>query len=544
MPSLHWIGKEKVVHHHLDVPYHVLEHSYSFADGNVSQEMGDSGNKIIHGDNLLALKSLLPQYEGKVNCIYIDPPYNTGNEGWVYNDNVNDPKIKKWLGEVVGKEAEDLTRHDKWLCMMYPRLKLLHKLLADDGVIFISIDDNEVANLRLMLDEIFGWNNFVGIFVVNSTPNARDYGHIGKMHEYSIVFAKNINAYESNELEVVDKKFKYLDEKGGYNIHPLYNSNEAFTNLNRPNLYYPFYINVDEMLDNEFYKISLERKENSIEIFPPKSVKNNVQFVWRWGKEKSLGELNKEIIGYKTGDGEFRIVQKMRSTHKIIRSILDDITYTSRKGTAEVEKIFGSKQFNFPKPVKLIEDFLFTATSPNSIILDSFAGSGTTAHAVLNLNKKDGGNRKFILLEMEEYADTITAERVKRVINGYADVEATGGGFLFYTLGQPLFTEDGLLNEAIGEEKIREYIYFTETQQQCTQSTNDNRFFLGMANDSSYYFYYIPDQVTILNAEFLSTISLKSSQYVIYADTCALDEVTLLKNSIIFKKIPRDITRI
>ena len=544
MPSLQWIGKDKVVHHHLDVPFHILEHSYGFVDGVESNEKANSGNKIIHGDNLVALKSLLPEYEGKVNCIYIDPPYNTGNEGWVYNDNVNDPKIKKWLGEVVGKVSEDLTRHDKWLCMMYPRLKLLHKLLADDGVIFISIDDNEVANLRLLLDEIFGWNNFVGIFVVNSTPNARDYGHIGKMHEYCIVFAKNFNNYESNELEVVDKKFKYSDEKGGYNIHPLYNSNEAFTNLNRPNLYYPFYINVNEMIDNEFYKISLEKAENSIEIFPPKSVKNNVQFVWRWGREKSTSELNKEIIGYKTGDGEFRIVQKMRSTHKIIRSILDDITFTSRKGTAEVEKIFGSKQFNFPKPVKLLQDFIFTATSPNSIILDSFAGSGTTAHAVLNLNKKDGGNRKFILVEMEDYANSITAERVKRVINGYADVEGTGGAFDYFTIGDALFTDDGLINESVGVTALREYIYFTETQEQCNPNGNSNPYFLGLANDCSYYFYYIPEQVTTLNAEFLSTITLKSSQYVIYADTCALDEVTLLKNAIIFKKIPRDITRI
>lgn len=167
MPTLHWIGKEKVISHHQDVPFKVLEHQYGFiADqktgkGKESKEPTNSGNKIIHGDNLEALKSLLPEYEGKIKCIYIDPPYNTGNESWVYNDNVNHPKIKKWLGEVVGKDGEDLTRHDKWLCMMYPRLKLLHKLLADDGAIFISIDDNEQANLKLICDEIFGIRNFV-----------------------------------------------------------------------------------------------------------------------------------------------------------------------------------------------------------------------------------------------------------------------------------------------------------------------------------------------------------------------------------------------
>ena len=165
MPTLHWIGKEKVINHHRDVPFKVLEHQYRFSsleggvqgtEGVDSIENASNGNKIIHGDNLEALKALLPQYEGKIKCIYIDPPYNTGNEGWVYNDNVNDPKIKKWLGEVVGKESEDLSRHDKWLCMMYPRLKLLHRLLAKDGAIFISIDDNEQANLKLMCDEIFG----------------------------------------------------------------------------------------------------------------------------------------------------------------------------------------------------------------------------------------------------------------------------------------------------------------------------------------------------------------------------------------------------
>lgn len=138
MPTLHWIGKEKVINHHQDVPYRVLEHSYGFDNGKQTNAETNSGNKIIHGDNLEALKSLLPEYEGKIKCIYIDPPYNTGNEGWVYNDNVNDPKLNKWLGQLVGKESEDLSRHDKWLCMMYPGLKLLHKLLSDDGAIFFN----------------------------------------------------------------------------------------------------------------------------------------------------------------------------------------------------------------------------------------------------------------------------------------------------------------------------------------------------------------------------------------------------------------------
>ena len=161
MPTLEWIGKEKVINHHQEVPFRVLDRQYSFDENGQHAEDNGSENMIIHGDNLEALKALLPRFEGQVKCIYIDPPYNTGNENWVYNDNVNDPKIKKWLGEVVGKEGEDLTRHDKWLCMMYPRLKLLQKLLAEDGAIFISIDDNEQANLKLICDEIFGASNFI-----------------------------------------------------------------------------------------------------------------------------------------------------------------------------------------------------------------------------------------------------------------------------------------------------------------------------------------------------------------------------------------------
>jgi len=556
MPTLHWIGKDKVINHHMDVPFKVLEHSYGFDNGTQTEQETNSGNKIIHGDNLEALKALLPEYEGKVKCIYIDPPYNTGNEGWVYNDNVNDPKIKKWLGQVVGKEAEDLTRHDKWLCMMYPRLKLLHKLLADDGAIFISIDDNEQANLKLLCDEIFGIINFIGSFIVNSTPNARDYGHIGKMHEFCLFYSKRHLLLTTNQLPDVDKTFKYKDNTGGFNIHPLYNSNVAFTPENRPNLYYPFYLNPNKRIENDFFEIGLDKKDGLIEIYPPKSVKDSVQFVWRWGKPKSLENINQEIIGYQTGEGEYRIVQKMRTTQKVIRSIFSEKTNTSRKGTAEVEDVFNKKVFSFPKPLKLIEDLIFAATEENSIVLDSFAGSGTTAQAVLNLNKEDNGNRKFILIEMDEYSEKVTAERVKRVIKGYGTTEGTGGSFDFYELGKPMFLEDGNLNEIVGVDKIRQYVYYTETQSNYelrvmndelkgihNSSFIDHHSFLGKHNDTAYYFNYEQDEVTTLDHAFLATMKTKAEQYVIYADNCLLTKDFMTKHHIIFKKIPRDITR-
>ena len=201
MPTLNWIGKEKVINHHQDVPYKILEPQYGFTDGVQQSEPNDSGNKIIHGDNLEALKSLLPEYEGKIKCIYIDPPYNTGNESWVYNDNVNHPKIKKWLGEVVGKDGEDLTRHDKWLCMMYPRLKLLHKLLAKDGAIFISIDDNEQAHLKLICDEIFGGNNFVANFIWNHRKSSQNDTDVSLSHNYTFCFSKNSIAIRNSKIK-------------------------------------------------------------------------------------------------------------------------------------------------------------------------------------------------------------------------------------------------------------------------------------------------------------------------------------------------------
>ena len=214
MPTLEWIGKDKVINHHQEVPFRVLERRYSYDEN--GQHAGDNGseNMIIHGDNLEALKALLPRFEGQVKCIYIDPPYNTGNENWVYNDNVNDPKIKKWLGEVVGKEGEDLTRHDKWLCMMYPRLKLLQKLLADDGVIFISIDDTEQPNLRLICDEIFGAQNFIESIVwqKRTSPDARK--KLSSGHEYIVIYAKNARNDGLNLLEIEGKdaeKFKNPD---------------------------------------------------------------------------------------------------------------------------------------------------------------------------------------------------------------------------------------------------------------------------------------------------------------------------------------------
>ena len=284
MPTLTWIGKEKVVNHHLDVPFRVLDHQYTFGD------TPDSGNKIIHGDNLEALKALLPEYEGKIKCIYIDPPYNTGNEKWVYNDNVNDPHIRKWLGQVVGSEMDDLTRHDKWLCMMYPRLVLLQKLLKDDGAIFISIDDNELYFLKCICDEIFGKANYLCSICIKNDSRARPYNSISVTHEYLLVYT-GAN-FIANSLHDKSKKFQYKDEFGGYDLYELRNRNSDFNSDNRPNLYYPFWVNPNNEIENSLFEIDLVEHEGWIKFYPQES--QGIKTVWRWGKEKAQ-EVNKEI---------------------------------------------------------------------------------------------------------------------------------------------------------------------------------------------------------------------------------------------------------
>lgn len=401
-------------------------------------------NLFIEGDNLEVLKLLQKSYHKKVKMIYIDPPYNTGKD-FVYKDNFRD-NIQNYLeqtnqvdeqGNKFSTNSDTSGRyHSNWLNMMYPRLKLARNLLKDDGAIFISIDDNEVFNLKLICDEIFGEDNFIGTFVVNSTPNARDYGHIGKMHEYVIFYAKNIEICETYHLPEIEKKFKYSDDNGGFNIHPLYNSNVAFHSKNRPNLYYPFYLSTIEKDENGFSKIYLEDGLDRVEVYPPLSQKDNVQFVWRWGKKKSYENLNREIVGHITTNGEYRIVQKMRHDAKVIRSLINEKQVSSRRGTAEVEELFGRKVFSFPKPKSLIKKLLQSSTTENDLILDFFAGSGTTGHAVLELNKEDSHERKFILVQLPEKIDDdgfsnlakLSAQRLTLATDLY------GGGFKYLEL--------------------------------------------------------------------------------------------------------------
>ena len=553
MPTLEWIGKSKVINHHQDVPFRVLERKYSFDENGQHSEDNGSENMIIRGDNLEALKALLPRYEGRVKCIYIDPPYNTGNEGWVYNDNVNDPKIKKWLGKVVGKEGEDLTRHDKWLCMMYPRLKLLQKLLVDDGVIFVSLDFHEQPFMRLIMDEIFGASNYVSeIACVNKPSGRSDDKYIATAHESIIVYRKSplltLGGFEPEEK--ITKRYNKRDTDGRlYREEDLRKRGTHDERTDRPNLFYPFFFNQET---GELIVGGNDEKtpDGFIRIEPMKS--KDVQGTWRWGQDTANAQKTYIHPRYMPNKQQWSLFEweylDERGAAKPT-TLWDFKDVNSERGTEVFIKYLGFKKEDFPnpKPVGTIQRILQIATAGDDIILDSFAGSGTTAHAVLNMNKADGGHRKFILVEMMDYADSITAERVKRVIKGYGEgkkaVEGTGGNFSFYDLGEPLLVGD-CLNEAVAPEKIREYIWFMETKQPYAPPSGGNPYYLGKHNSTGYYFYYEPRRVTVLDYAFLSTITEKADGTVIYADRCAISEDKLAKMGVTFKKIPRDISRL
>ncbi len=563
----------------------MLERQYSYDETGQHAEDNGSENMIIHGDNLEALKALLPRYEGKVKCIYIDPPYNTGNEGWVYNDNVNDPKIKKWLGEVVGKEGEDLSLHDKWLCMMYPRLKLLQRLLAEDGVIFISIDDNELYNLKSICDEIFGLSCFVSNISWQRTYSTRnDSKGIVNEVEHLLVYSER-PGWNPNKLPrtaEMDAKYKNPDN----DVLP-WTSSDAFAPgaathqgmvyaIQHPftgKLLYPYNgscwrYQQDTMLKymNGWAKYELRQLDDAKERaeicgVPENEVRPDVMALMLADSLDNAAANAQKILKrgqwprfYFTQNGKGGIRRKTYIDSVEGKPPTNLWQYADVGHTDEAAKtlkgIFGGRAtFDTPKPMRLVERVLQIAGEREALILDSFAGSGTTAHAVLNMNKADGGNRKFILVEMENYAGSITAERVKRVIDGYGEgkkaVEGTGGNFSYYELGPVLLLPDGNLNEEVGAQKIREYVYYMETKDPLpTEQPKDEPYFMGLCRNTAYYFYYERESVTTLDHTFLATIQTKAEGYTIYADLCAIPQETLRKYNITFKKIPRDIARL
>lgn len=403
MPTLDFKGKSFVYAHHLSVPFRelVIDEEKSLPANGQKPTLDD--NLIIHGDNLHALKALLPVYAGKVDCIFIDPPYNTGNEAWCYNDNVRSPLMREWLKKSANPvDKEDLERHDKWLSMMWPRLKLLYELLAEDGAIFVTIDDNEEHQLRLAMDEVFDAQNFVSVIAWHKRVSpANDAQFFSSDYDSILVYAKDATKWRPNRVEKPDDAKSFLgnpdgDPRGPWNSG-TYTCNK--TADERPNLYYP-----------------LINPHTGVEVWPKRTA------VWRFSKERhktneEQGRVYWGVLGTATMP---RYKQFPKGGGSVPRNIWfpKDVGST-QEATTELNRILPDNDFPSPKPVRLIERILELSTDSESIVIDSFAGSGTTAHAVLALNKKDGGNRRFILAETEDYADRLTAERIRRVIEGY-----------------------------------------------------------------------------------------------------------------------------
>ena len=491
MPTLEFKGKQHIYAHHLTVPYSPLvpdpQKSHPQSARGVDPLTDD--NLIIHGDNLLALKALLPRYAGKVDCIYIDPPYNTGNEGWSYNDNVNSPLMQQWLKDNGPVDNEDLERHDKWLCMMWPRLQLLKELLAESGIIFVSIDDNEVHHLKQIMDEVFGEANFFATLTRRAMHTVRNSSKdFNQNTDFILTYAIDKSWWSEDRSRYIratkDKSPKYPyddnDGRGPYKYDPLDARNyyepytytfENGTEWAAPSGRYPAYS-----------EASLKQMEHE----------RRIDFSGR----------NPRVKRY------LAEVQEGQPPDTLLPS---EVVRFNSSGTSVLTSIFGiGGRFPQPKPVELVQHLLAIIRRPHALVLDSFAGSGTTGHAALALNKDDGGNRRFILVECEDYADTITAERVRRVIDGVPSAkddalrDGFGGSFTYCTLGEPFNAESLLRGEALPDyETLAVFLLHTAAgltvePDSLRTSRNDQRFYRTDAAD--YYLYYQPD-VEWLNSD-------------------------------------------
>lgn len=546
MPVLDWIGKSAVVKHHRDVPYRLLEPVPALSCGDP-----DSGNLIVKADNLHALKALLPRYAGQVKCIYIDPPYNTGNEGWAYNDNVNSPEIRRWLGEVVGKEGETLDRHDRWLCMIYPRLILLKQFLRDDGVIFVSIDEFEIAALEHVLSEVFGTINRLGIFSWQRKKKGSHLdAHVRKMSEFVVCYSRDKSSLES----------LYGEDAYAEKLQPL------VKRTNKPKTLRFGAGKVATKLPDGRYEEGFRGKEGTGLTFKePFVVKEGIvtstmliegRFVWTQSTlddefaRGSTVELSKKF-GLNSGRHDQAEKTKTPSTLLLPSAGIG----TNEDASQELASIFGremGKVFPYPKPTTLVQYLIRAATHKDkeAIILDSFAGSGTTAHAVLQQNIDDGGSRRFILVEMDEaIARDVTYERVKRVAQGYVngkgdDVPGLGGGFQFCRLSaEPLFTADGQIRDDVRFAQLAEFVWFSETGTGFKPGAKSP--LLGVHQGRAIYLLYngilgdrSVDGGNVLTGPVLDLLPAHDGPRVIYAAACRLGVPRLNREDIIFRQTP------
>lgn len=546
MPVLQFKGKTAIDTYHHTVPHHALQCDEKLSVLEQGKRPALDGNLIVEGDNLLALKSLLPTHAAKIKCIYIDPPYNTGNEGWIYNDNLSQPQFKEWIGQVVGREEEDACRHDKWCCMMYPRLQLLKELLREDGAIFVSIDDNEVQHLRMMMDEIFGADNFLCSFAwqkrYSPPPDTKDIGYV---HESILAYRKG-PGFKRNLLPLTSEQVSRYknpdtDPRGPWKAMDYtcrYSKDE------RPNLYYP--------IIHPHTKKKVWPDPNRVWAFSQEEheVNEEENLLW-WGKAgKSKVPAKKNFLAG---------IQKGMMPVSLLS--YEDVGHTD-EATKELARIIPKAKMN-PKPTRLIMHLIQIASDKDSLILDSFAGSGTSGHAVLKLNQQDGGNRKFILVQIpyETKAEqkeklnickSITAERVRRVIQGYCyetpkgtkeKVDGVNGSFTYAYLAQePILGEYRDITKHLPSyEEIAKYIFYTETstvweKKRLNKDTNK----IGEHHNTSFYLLYTPNQENdqALDLKFLNDVVAKDKcpTVVIYCEKIWIHRSELLDWSAQHKK--------
>ncbi len=582
MPTLNWIGREAVINHHNQIPYRLLR-----CDGELSAGDSGDGNLLVEGDNLEALKALLPYYAGQVKCIYIDPPYNTGHEDWVYSDSVNSPYMRAWLGRVVG--GDDLSRHDKWLCMMYPRLRLLWELLSDDGSLWMSIDENEIHHARAILDEIFGGHNLVTTVIWQKIFSPKSSArHLSADHDFILVYAKNADGWQRNLLPrtaAQDRRYSNPDNdpRGPWTSGDLSARNPYSSGI------YPITCPSGRVIPG-----------------PPKGT------YWRVSKE-SLEELDRDRRIWWGKDGN-NVPRLKRFLSEVQEGVVPQTIWfhqevgNTQEAKKEVVSILSDagEVFPTPKPTRLIRRILQIATNPGDIVLDSFAGSGTTGHAVLQMNNEDGGNRRFILVELESgIARTITAQRLQRAVEGYqftgtertplfeekltvtafkksAEIleqmdaikeeyqdeydgferriehgrivlygktkiegfkQGLGGGFRYCTLGPPLFDETGAIRPQVSFNDLAAHVYFTETGEPLPRPPSPDSPLIGQLRDTAYYLLFNGVRGgSQLDARTLRQIGDHAGPVVVYADGCTLSATALKQHHIVFKQIPYEVT--
>ncbi len=529
MPTLTWIGKQAVEKHHLEIPYRLLEYDESLSVGDK-----ESGNLLVQGDNLHALKALLPYYAGKVKCIYIDPPYNTGNEKWIYNDNVNSPEIKEWLNQVVKGEEEDLSRHDKWLCMMYPRLQLLKKLLSKNGVLLISIGDDELHNLLFLCNEIFGEKSHDATFVWKSRTKPTNAGKAKyrpqKVTEYILLYSRNPNL--------------------------LFNTLTGEDNYSYPNEDKDGKFRTTTILTSNLGSYKRETMRFSIGDYTPPSGQR-----WKAGKDIIQDLYDSNRLQFSDGVPMQKVYENDNEeiNNPLYTLIKQELSGTAESGKTLLNKVVGMGHgFDTVKPIELLKYLLEVFTDQESIVLDSFAGSGTTGHAVLELNKEDGGNRKFILVELDKkISNEITTKRIKNVINGYnvskqngnnEQVEGLGGGFRYCNLGEPLFDKFGNVSQGVKFKELARHIFFSENGVPLSEKAKLNTPLIGTYKGVGYYLLFngiLGDKTVnggnVLTSRILESLPKHNGPKIIFGEANRISPERLRKENIVFKQIPYEI---